>query len=417
MRNKVIITISNSAIAKSVSQYIEQLQYDKVSTDYFSFISSQDHLDACTLWVTHLPGDRALEKEKIKKVHQMSPELPIIPIGTEDDVDFFDTLLEEQIIYDYMLTSSSYKKNLHTLKKAMNHTSVQEKLRTYSRTEENFFEDMVKIFDWKKELQGKQNESIAANLIHQINISFMQGEGFSSLISILSTAFSKSVYFAEEKVYKVRENIFNLIKENYISSQKMLKSLSVAQTFILEATPYSTEMQLSELEHFLQELVSGLYLMFAIKYQKVFVGQVQTGKKISFIFDKEKMRYVIKELLINAMKYSGEKDSIYVLPFVENNTLNLKFINPAYPNPDGSLGITDRNETRVFEPFYRISSVVDDRYNDEDFKFGLGLSIVKKIVELHKATISVYTVSDNIHPSKKGKDVCFSIRFPLTKET
>ena len=56
-------------------------------------------------------------------------------------------------------------------------------------------------------------------------------------------------------------------------------------------------------------------------------------------------------------------------------------------------------------------------YNAEDFKFGLGLSIVKKIVELHRATISVYTVSDNIHPDKKGKDVCFSIRFPLTKET
>ena len=138
--------------------------------------------------------------------------------------------------------------------------------------------------------------------------------------------------------------------------------------------------------------------------------------KHQIVLSVEKMRKAIREILVNALKYSRENDQIFILYFLKDNFFELKVINPAYTNDDGTIGISGKQEQLVFEPFYRLSSVMDDNYvKYEYFRFGLGLPLAKKIVEQHKANIEIYTIDNNIR-DQRAKDICLTIRFPLKQK-
>ena len=128
----------------------------------------------------------------------------------------------------------------------------------------------------------------------------------------------------------------------------------------------------------------------------------------------EKIKLVFDELLINAIKYSEDGDTIYILfSHDDNSDFGIRILNPAYKNADGSIGISDKNAHKIFEPFFRLQNVVDDRFIQETFRFGLGLTVVNKIMDLHKASISFYTITNSIRRENHLKDVCVWLRFPI----
>ena len=57
---------------------------------------------------------------------------------------------------------------------------------------------------------------------------------------------------------------------------------------------------------------------------------------------------------------------------------------------DDGIGITPENLEKIWERFYR----VDDVRNDEYGSNGLGLSVVKAIIELHSGTVEVESEID-----------------------
>jgi len=110
--------------------------------------------------------------------------------------------------------------------------------------------------------------------------------------------------------------------------------------------------------------------------------------------DKDKINQVIENLISNAVKFSPEGGEITVS--IEELKDKLK-INIS----DSGMGIPEKDLSHIFEKFYRASNASSEAIGGT----GLGLGIVKYIVESHGGRISV--------ESKLGKGSTFSFTLPV----
>lgn len=98
-------------------------------------------------------------------------------------------------------------------------------------------------------------------------------------------------------------------------------------------------------------------------------------------------------ILMNAVKFT--KTNIEVSLTREDKTAVLKI-------RDDGIGISEEDKKFIWERFYQVN---DSRNKEENKGSGLGLSMVKKIVDLHSATIDL--------ESELEQGTCFTIKFNM----
>lgn len=112
------------------------------------------------------------------------------------------------------------------------------------------------------------------------------------------------------------------------------------------------------------------------------------------LIDRDAMAQAVSNLLDNAIKYSGEVKQLSITTETIGSDLSIEIA-------DRGIGIPRAEQAKVFEKFYRVGNgLVHDVKGS-----GLGLSLVRHIVEAHKGTISV--------ESEVGKGSRFTILLPL----
>lgn len=109
--------------------------------------------------------------------------------------------------------------------------------------------------------------------------------------------------------------------------------------------------------------------------------------------DKTTLLQAIENLLSNAMKYSGESKTIELATFKsgEHAILSVK---------DFGIGISEADQTRLFEPFFRSSDERAKRVGG----VGLGLALVKNVMNAHRGEALVKSIV--------GEGSEFELRFP-----
>ena len=102
-------------------------------------------------------------------------------------------------------------------------------------------------------------------------------------------------------------------------------------------------------------------------------------KPIMVNADKERIQQVISNLIVNSIKYGREKGTTEVS--IENLIKNKVIVRIT----DNGIGIRKTHIPRLFERFYR----VDNSGSRNEGGSGLGLSIVKHIIEAHDEKIYI----------------------------
>lgn len=98
--------------------------------------------------------------------------------------------------------------------------------------------------------------------------------------------------------------------------------------------------------------------------------------------DKRALTQAVQNLIANSIKYSDGEKFIKISAQNGNNKIKISV-------EDRGLGIGKNELGKIFEPFYRSKKVVDAQIHGN----GLGLSLVKQIVEAHGGKIAVESVS------------------------
>lgn len=119
------------------------------------------------------------------------------------------------------------------------------------------------------------------------------------------------------------------------------------------------------------------------------------GLPESFLVDPELMRQVFVNLLSNAVKYSPDADLVEVTGRTEDGTVVVVV-------RDHGLGIPAQDQPRLFDRFFRATNVTGIAGT------GIGLNLVKRLVELHGGTLTFY--------SAEGEGSTFTVRLPVKTE-
>ncbi|WP_298844232.1 sensor histidine kinase [Clostridium sp.] len=114
---------------------------------------------------------------------------------------------------------------------------------------------------------------------------------------------------------------------------------------------------------------------------------------VEVLMDKDKLKQVMYNLLSNSLKYSKINAEVFLTLKSENDSIVIEL-------KDNGIGISEKDLPFIFERFYRS----DESRDKNTGGLGIGLTIVKAIVEAHKGSINV--------TSTLGKGSTFFIRFP-----
>jgi signal transduction histidine kinase len=109
--------------------------------------------------------------------------------------------------------------------------------------------------------------------------------------------------------------------------------------------------------------------------------------------DPEKIGWVVNQLIDNAIKFTPSGGSVEVELRMEGNNLIMVLVK------DSGIGIPSHRITEIFEPFHQLDGSSTRRQGGT----GLGLSLVRQIVEAHGSLLDVQSI--------EGKGTIF--KFPL----
>ena len=114
------------------------------------------------------------------------------------------------------------------------------------------------------------------------------------------------------------------------------------------------------------------------------------------LMDERRIRQVLINLLNNAVKFTPEGGQI----FLEVSRLDPERLRIAVR--DTGIGIAPENVRKLFQPFIQIDSALNRQYQGS----GLGLALVKRLVELHGGRVEL--------TSELGVGSCFAIDLPAS---
>lgn len=166
----------------------------------------------------------------------------------------------------------------------------------------------------------------------------------------------------------------------------------VLQMAIFDRGTFKLKRKQLNLHSIIRKVVENYALQFQAKEVNVICDL--EAERSEIYADEVHTTNIVSNLIDNALKYSKESPVIHICTLNKNDGIIVSV-------KDNGIGISKEYQKRIFDQFYRVPTG-----NVHTVKgFGLGLSYVKKIVDMHDGNIWV--------KSEQGVGSTFSIYIPL----
>lgn len=216
---------------------------------------------------------------------------------------------------------------------------------------------------------------LVTNHVEKLNLLVKQREDFiNGFTHELKTPMTVIMGYADLLRLKKCDEEISQKALNYIYAEsKRLEKLSFKLMGLMSLTEEKLELELIEVSSFINNFVDNEDFNLTI-------NEIETDIDKGYVKgDKELLEVVIRNLVENANKAEPKDNRIYVKGEVlSNKKYRISVI-------DNGKGIPKEHISRVTEDFY----MVDKSRSRTNGGSGIGLSLVKKILEFHKASLHI----------------------------
>ncbi|MBK5243254.1 HAMP domain-containing sensor histidine kinase [Clostridium sp.] len=238
-------------------------------------------------------------------------------------------------------------------------------------TEKNIeLENIVREFKEKEEtLQyDKLKTDFFANVSHE----------FKTPLNIIMGAIQLlELYTSNGNIIDPQLKLNKYLKTMKVNSLRLLRLINN----IIDLTKIDSDYSYVEFHNYnIVEVIDGV-IQSIDTYAKIKSVHIIFEKKIKeqvMAFDADKIERILLNLLSNALKFTDEKGNIKVEVGIRNNLVYISV-------KDDGIGIERDKLELIFQRF----RMVDKSFTRNREGSGIGLSLVKSLVEMHEGTITV----------------------------
>lgn len=180
--------------------------------------------------------------------------------------------------------------------------------------------------------------------------------------------FLATIYERSERLSKIIDDILDVSR------------IESGQRLPLQKTPLS-----------IKELLEKVIHRLSLKSRRQVILEIKPEVPDELLFDENRIEQVIENLLSNAIKYSSKQSPISVVAEADDRHCSITVT-------DQGIGMSDEQKSHIFDKFYRA-----DSSNTAVQGLGLGMSIVKQIIDDHGGTITIDSTLG------EGTSACFTL--------
>ena len=245
--------------------------------------------------------------------------------------------------------------------------------------------------DLSARLNNSNNQDEINQLITEIN----------NLLIRLESSFERISQFSSDASHELKTPLtiikgeleIALRKDRNIDEYKQSLKTSLEEVIVIEQTIndllflaknekdlITNKMELLYFDEIIDESINEVKNFADLHQIKINFDLVDT---IEFKGYSNLLKIAIKNILKNAIQFSHKDSQIIVKSYKKGNTFNISI-------QDFGIGIPLNEQEKIFEKFYR----TDKSRNKNSGGTGLGMSIVKKIIDIHKGSIKIESLEN-----------------------
>ncbi|MGB3750014.1 MAG: ATP-binding protein, partial [Arcobacteraceae bacterium] len=262
---------------------------------------------------------------------------------TQHIVDFLHTLSNQK---KAVIINSTYSLEFHTITKLL--TSVSQSLSKKSKQKSKYTA--------KLKLLNRQKDDIISAISHE----------FKNPIAVIS-GYTQTLLEDLEINQNIREKFLGKVLSNAQKLTAMIDRLRLSTK--LEENKQSYTFKKCNIKELLSQISDDLEATY--KDREIII----LGPDVVVEADETMFSIAMTNIIENALKYS--QDNVII-------EINAKYISIK----DTGIGIKESDISKITNKFYRVSS------NEWNNSLGIGLSLVKNIIELHKFSLEITSIEN-----------------------
>ncbi len=319
-----------------------------------------------------MPDIDGLQLVKFYRVNKTTRDVPIVVLSSKEDAE-----IKAQA---FALGANDY------LVKLPDSAELRARLRYHAQAYENIKQRTRMLLQLKhnqqalmqanKTLEKEQQELKKLNEIKNRFLSIAAHD----LRNPLSAIRCFAEFLTENEVGELNEEQHELVTNIQKTADSMLGLVNdLLDVSVIESGRLSLKLGEYNLPQLVKEVVHLNHIVARRKHIRVLL-QSDVDEEMQ-VFDRDRLRQVVDNLISNAVKYSPLNTTVYVKLHVQNGLMTLSV-------KDEGPGIPQEEQNKLFQTFGKTS--VQPTAGEKSI--GLGLALSRRMVNAHGGDITVHSV-------------------------